>query len=67
MACCSESWDSIKVLYNWSRSKPSVPMLMLPVMARIASPHSKRGSVHLPERNYGVTLDVNAGYRMMTS
>ncbi|MCS6935359.1 MAG: hypothetical protein NZM35_09460 [Chitinophagales bacterium] len=54
-----------RVLKHWSRSKASVRMLLHMVMARIASPQSKRASVHLLEREYSVKLDVNVVYRMM--
>lgn len=52
-------------LKNASRRKASVKMLLNMVMARISNPVSKRGSVELLEREYGVNLDVNSVYRMM--
>lgn len=53
------------VFKNPLRKKASVALLRNIVMARIAKPESKRGSVLMLEQEYGVAMDVNAVYRMM--
>lgn len=54
-----------RVVENPARKKASVKLLREMVMARIASPASKRQSVEMLEREYGVKADVNAVYRAM--
>lgn len=53
------------VVKNPARKKASMKLLKEMVMARIASPASKRRSVEMLEREYGVRIDVNAVYRAM--
>ena len=48
-----------------SRYRASHKALFECVMARIANPKSKRGSVHLLEREFGVRLPLEKVYRMM--
>ncbi len=54
-----------RVVENPARKKASVKLLKEMVMARIASPLSKRQSVEMLEREYGIKADVNAVYRAM--
>jgi len=54
-----------RVVKNPARKKASVKLLKEMVMARIASPASKRQSVEMLEREYGIKADVNAVYRAM--
>jgi transposase len=66
--CYGRIFDRIgfsKVIGSPVRRKASVQMLRNMVMARIVKPASKRSSVEMLEREYGVALDVNAVYRMM--
>ncbi len=53
------------IVKNPARKKASVELIKEMVMARIASPASKRRSVEMLEREYGVCIDVNAVYRAM--
>jgi transposase len=54
-----------RVVENPARKKASVKLLKEMVMTRIASPGSKRQSVEMLEREYGIKADVNAVYRAM--
>ena len=54
-----------RVVENPARKKASVRLLKEMVMARIALPGSKRQSVAMLEREYGIQIDVNAVYRAM--
>lgn len=54
-----------KILYNPARSVAAGKALKEIVLARVANPDSKRGSVTNLEENFGVKLDLNAVYRMM--
>ncbi|MGC9309962.1 MAG: IS1634 family transposase [Candidatus Nanoarchaeia archaeon] len=53
------------ILYNPARNVASNKALKEIVMARVANPDSKRGSVLNLEENFGVKLDLKAVYRMM--
>ncbi len=53
------------IIRNPARNESSVKILRDIVMARIANPLSKRGSVDLLEEDFGVTLDLNRVYQMM--
>lgn len=53
------------IVKNPARKKASVELIKEMVMTRIASPASKRRSVEMLEREYGVCIDVNAVYRAM--
>lgn len=50
---------------NWARNKRTVEALKEIVLARVANPDSKRGSVNNLETNFAVNLDLNLVYRMM--
>jgi hypothetical protein len=66
--CYGRIFDRIgfgTAISNSVRRKASVQMLRDMVMARIMKPASKRSSVEMLEREYGLNLDVNAVYRMM--
>jgi len=54
-----------KILYNPARQVASNKILKEIVLARVANPDSKRGSVLDLEENFGVNLNLNAVYRMM--
>jgi len=54
-----------KILANPARNIASNRALKEIVMARVANPDSKRGSVITLEENFGVSLDLKAVYRMM--
>jgi len=54
-----------RVVENPARNEASVRHLKDMVMARIALPVSKRQSVDMLEREYGVKLDLNTVYRAM--
>ena len=54
-----------KILYNPARQVASNKVLKEIVMARVANPDSKRGSVLNLEENFGVKLDLKAVYKMM--
>ena len=54
-----------KVLANPARNVASTNALKEMVLARVANPDSKRGSVLNLEENFGVKLDLNSVYKMM--
>ena len=54
-----------KILYNPARQVASNKILKEIVLARVANPDSKRGSVLNLEENFGVKLDLKAVYKMM--
>lgn len=54
-----------KILANPARNVASNRALKEIVLARVANPDSKRGSVISLEENFGVSLDLKAVYRMM--
>ena len=54
-----------KVLPNPARNVASTNALKEMVLARVANPDSKRGSVLNLEENFGVKLDLNSVYKMM--
>jgi len=54
-----------KVLENPVRNKASARILKEIVLARIANPDSKRGSVDSLANDFGVNLDLTSVYRMM--
>jgi len=54
-----------KVLANPARNVSSTNILKEIVLARVANPDSKRGSVINLEENFGVKLDLKAVYKMM--
>lgn len=54
-----------KILANPARNVASNRALKEIVLARVANPDSKRGSVINLEENFGVSLDLKAVYRMM--
>jgi len=59
-----------EVGYNRSFAHPShhhaaTELLKHMVLARIANPVSKRSSVHMLEKDFGVTLDLDRVYKMM--
>ena len=53
------------IITNPARNKRSQEALKEIVLARVANPDSKRGSVSSLEANFGVHLDLNLVYRMM--
>lgn len=53
------------IIGNPARNKRSIEALKEIVLARVANPDSKRGSVLNLEANFAVTLDLNLVYRMM--
>jgi len=54
-----------KVLKNPSRNKSSCEILKDIVLARIANPLSKMGSVEMLERDFGIGINLDSVYRMM--
>jgi len=54
-----------RVIGNRARNARSIKILKEIVLARVANPDSKRGSVFNLEKNFGVELDLKAVYRMM--
>ena len=54
-----------KILPNPARVVQSSRVLKEIVLARVANPDSKRGSILNLEENFGVNLDLKAVYRMM--
>ena len=54
-----------KVFKNPVRNKGYNEKLYNLVMARIANPDSKRGSVNNLEKNFGVSINLDSVYRMM--
>ncbi len=50
---------------NPRRHQAATELLKHIVLARIANPLSKRGSVHMLERDFGVTLNLDRIYKMM--
>ena len=54
-----------RVIGNRARNARSIEILKEIVLARIANPDSKRGSVFNLEKNFGVKLNLKAVYRMM--
>ncbi len=54
-----------KVIGNPARNARSMKILKEIVLARVANPDSKRGTVFNLEKNFGVELDLKAVYRMM--
>ncbi len=54
-----------KVIQNPKRYKAAVRTFRDVVMARIANPLSKRGSVDMLEEDFGVGINLNNVYRMM--
>jgi transposase len=53
------------IITNPARNKRSIAALKEIVLARVANPDSKRGSVLNLEANFAVNLDLNLVYRMM--
>jgi len=53
------------IIGNPARNKRSIEALKEIVLARVANPDSKRGSVLNLEANFAVNLDLNLVYRMM--
>ena len=53
------------IFENPTRNKSSVSHFKNIVMARIAAPDSKSGSVHMLEENFGISLDLDSVYKMM--
>ena len=53
------------IITNPARNKRSIEALKEIVLARVANPDSKRGSVINLEANFAVNLDLNLVYRMM--
>ena len=56
-----------RALPNPSRQEYNTELLQHMVMARIANPQSKRASVKMLERDFGITLPLHKIYRMMDS
>jgi len=54
-----------KVLKNPARNKSSCEILKDIVLARIANPLSKMGSVNMLERDFGISINLDNVYRMM--
>lgn len=54
-----------KIIQHSSRNESATRLLKDIVLARIANPESKRSSVHLLEKNFGVSLNLDKVYRMM--
>ncbi len=54
-----------RIIANPARNKRSIQALREIVLARVANPQSKRGSVLTLEENFAVHLDLNLVYRMM--
>lgn len=66
--CYGRLFDQIgfcTVIKNPARKKASVRRLRNIVMARIVKPASKLSSAQMLEQEYGISIDVNAIYRMM--
>lgn len=57
--------DFNRVLKNPARQKSAVKILRHIVLARIANPQSKRASVSMLEKNFGVQINLERVYRMM--
>src|SRR5580704_4938171 len=55
------------VLSNPSRQEYNTDLLEQMVMARIANPQSKRASVKMLERDFGISIPLHKIYRMMDS
>ncbi len=53
------------IIKNPARNKAVVSIFKNIVLARIANPKSKRGTVDLLEENFGITLNLDKVYRMM--
>jgi transposase len=57
---------NIKSIFaNPARNRSSLQIFKDIVMARIAKPDSKRGSVAMLEDNFGISIDLDKVYRMM--
>lgn len=54
-----------KIIKDPARNKKSLEILQNIVLARIANPLSKRGSVNMLERDFGIFEDLEQVYRMM--
>jgi len=54
-----------KVLENLARNVSSAKLFKDIVLARIANPKSKRGSVSMLEEDFGIRLNLDGVYRMM--
>lgn len=54
-----------QVVQNPDRNKQTVEMFKQIILARIANPKSKRGSVTMLEEDFGVSLNLDSVYRMM--
>jgi transposase len=54
-----------KVFSNTARQAYNAKLLFEIVMARIANPKSKRGSIKMLEQDFGVSLPLHKVYRMM--
>jgi hypothetical protein len=54
-----------QVLENPSRNEGSIKLFRDIVLARIANPKSKRGSVAMLEEDFGISLNLDGVYRMM--
>ena len=54
-----------KIIGNPARNARSIKILKEIVLARVANPDSKRGTVFNLEKNFGVELELKAIYRMM--
>jgi len=59
-----EMWFN-KTIWNTKRHSTVLKYLKQIVLARIASPKSKRASVELLDRDYGVSLNLKSVYNMM--
>jgi len=53
------------IFANPARNLSSIQVFKDIVMARIAKPDSKRGSVAMLEENFGISIDLDKVYRMM--
>jgi len=54
-----------KVLKNPARNKASSGILKDIVLARVANPLSKKGSIEMLERDFGIGINLDSVYRMM--
>ncbi len=54
-----------RVIGNKARNARSIKILKEMVLARVANPDSKRGSVFNLQKNFGVELELKAVYKMM--
>ncbi len=54
-----------RIIGNKARNTRAIGILKEIVLARIANPDSKRGTIFNLEKNFGVELDLKAVYRMM--